>query len=156
MSWANPVTGGAGTWYVFFTPGGSYCSVTTTSCVVTTLQNGTTYKVDLYNVRGSWSVPITVTYTKTASPTSPTTTVVIPALRTLKRGRTARLTSYGAVPVGTKTYKVTGPCSVNRTTISVTASRTTVGVCAISITATTRSKTGALVRKTSQIRLKVV
>jgi hypothetical protein len=158
ISWDNPVVGGAGTWYVFFTPGGAFCAVTTPGCDITTLQNGSTYKVDLYNVRGSWSVPYTVSYTKTADPTTTPVTTVPPtkSLKTLKRGKTAKLSLYGAVPMGTKTYKTTGPCSVHRTKATVTASRTRVGVCTIAITATTRSRTGALVVKKTQIRLKVV
>ena len=156
VTWDAPAVGGAGTWRVFFTPGDAYCSGTTTSCVVTTLKNGTTYKVDLYNDQGPWSSPHTVTYTKTSNPSSPTTTVVVPSMKTLKRGEAAKLSLYGRVPTGTKTYKTKGPCSVNRSRTTVTAKRSAVGVCTISIAATTRSRTGALVWKTSQIRLKVV
>ncbi len=155
VTWDAPVAGAAGTWHVVFTPGGAYCAVTTLGCEVRTLQNGVTYKVDLYNVRSTWSSAHTVAYTKTTSPTSPPTTVV-PALGTLKKGGTAKLSKYGKLPTGTKTYKTSGPCSVKRTANTVTASRARVGVCTVTVTATTRGKTGAVVRRTTKIRLRVV
>lgn len=156
VTWDAPINGRFGTWRVFFTPGDAYCSGTTTSCVVTTLKNGTTYKVDLYNDLGSWSSPHTVTYTRALNPSSPTTTIVTPSMKTLKRGKTAKLSLYGKVPTGSKTYKTKGPCSVNRISSTVTAKRSAVGVCTVSITVTTRTRTGSPVRKTTQIRLKVV
>ena len=155
VSWDNPVTGGAGTWYVFFTPGGSFCSVTTTGCDVSTLKNGTSYKVDLYNARGSWSVPYTVYYTKTGGTSEPEQPATPATLKTLRRGKSAKLATFVAIPSGSRTYVISGPCSVNRSKLLVIASRTKRGTCSIKITGTTRTKTGRLERKSKSIKLRV-
>ncbi len=154
VSWNGPVTGGSGTWYVFFTPGNSFCSVTSTGCIVTTLQNETTYKVDLYNVRGTWSTPYTVYYTKSSTPVGPTTTLP-PTIKTLKRGMTAKLSKYLSVPHGSRVFVISGPCSVNRSKLLVIANRTKRGVCSIKITGTSRTKAGIKTRKTTSTKIRV-
>lgn len=173
VEWNTPVTGTAGSWRVYFWPSDASCQVTTTSCVVTTLKNGTTYKVDLYNLRGSqWSDPHTVYFTKTASnsDSSTTPTYVPPVLeqptgtatpvqekmKTLKRGKTAKISKFISVPSGRRVFVTKGPCSVDRSKLLVVASRTKRGVCSIKITGTSITKAGIKIYKTVSIKIQVI
>ena len=165
VEWNTPVTGSAGSWRVSFTPNDAWCQVTTTSCDVTTLKNGTTYKVDLYNLRGSqWSDPHTVYFTKTASTYVPpvleqptgTATPVQEKMKTLKRGKTAKISDFISVPSGRRVFVTKGPCSVDRSKLLVVASRTKRGVCSIKITGTSITKAGIKIYKTVSVKIQVI
>ena len=121
VEWNIPVTGSASRWNVYFTPSDAWCQVTTTSCDVTTLKNGTTYKVDLYNERGSQrSSPLTVYFTKTAS-NSGSSTTTSPAA---SNSGSSTTTSPAASNSGSST--TTSPAASNSGS-STTTPRTFVG-----------------------------
>ena len=177
VEWNTPVTGSTSSWLVYFTPNDAWCQVTTTSCDVTTLKNGTTYKVDLYNLRGSqWSYPHTVYFTTevsapaTTSTSTTTPTYVPPVLeqptgtakpvqekmKTLKRGKTAKISDFISVPSGRRVFVTKGPCSVDRSKLLVVASRTKRGVCSIKITGTSITKAGIKIYKTVSVKIQVI
>lgn len=156
VSWEKPVTGSTDTWYVFFSPGGAFCAVKIPGCDVSTLKAGTTYKVDLYNVRGQWSVPHTTSFTYTPDQLVPTTTVPATDKSTLKRGATSRLSVFGSLPSGKKSFRTTGPCRVNAARLTVTAGTSATGLCRVKVTAVTVLKTGRRLVRTKSISFRVV
>ena len=170
VEWNIPVTGSASSWRVNFTPSDAWCGVTTTSCDVTTLKNGTTYKVDLYAVRGSWSVPYTVYFTKTASNSGSSTTTTpaasnsgssttttpaasnsgsstIPvrtfvwSSKTITAGSKLKLSKIVAVKVkGTSSYRATGVCSLRNGVMSFNR----VGKCRVAVSVKLKNSTKVL------------
>jgi hypothetical protein len=157
VEWNIPVTGSASSWRVNFTPSDAWCGVTTTSCDVTTLKNGTTYKVDLYAVRGSWSVPYTVYFTKTASNSGSSTTTTpaasnsgsstIPvrtfvwSSKTITAGSKLKLSKIVTVKVkGTSSYRATGVCSLRKGVMSFNR----VGKCRVAVSVKLKNSTKVL------------
>ena len=144
VEWNIPVAGSASSWNVSFTPSDAWCQVTTTSCDVTTLKNGTTYKVDLYAVRGSWSVPYTVYFTKTASNSGSSTTPVrtfVWSSKTITAGSKLKLSKIVVVKVkGTSSYRATGACSLRKGVMSFNR----VGKCRVAVSVKLKNSTKVL------------
>jgi hypothetical protein len=76
MAWTAPADSGSfpvSTYQVQAAPGGASCVVSTTSCELTGLANGTTYAVQVRALNGAgwgaWSAPVEVTPVKPVEPT---------------------------------------------------------------------------------------
>ena len=145
ISWAKPTTGPAPTAYqvTSYNPWAS-CKVTApqTQCTLSNLKKAARYSFSIIGTMGSKQSPARTLIATTSSDNAVATTIApknnAAATRiirgVIKRNTTMKLSKWTVLPIGKRTFALTGLCSISTKALTVKAPRTK-GSCKVTITA---------------------
>ena len=144
VAWAKPTTGPTPTAYqvTSYNPWAS-CKATApqAQCTLSNLKKGTRYSFSIIGTIGSKQSPVRTLIATTSSDNSVATTTIpynsAAATRiirgVIKRNTTMKFSKWTVLPIGKRTFALTGPCSISTRALTVKAPRTK-GSCKVTIT----------------------